>query len=73
MTVKLCGITVLSTKYTDVGTSEQCFIKYWILTSQKQAYTRWAMAAIEKPWGLKHKLDLEEDKEQNTSEVQVLT
>ena len=31
------------------------------------------MATIEKPWGLKHKLDLEEDKEQNTSEVQVPT
>ena len=28
------------------------------------------MAAIDKPWGLKCKLDLEEDKEQNTSEDQ---
>jgi hypothetical protein len=28
------------------------------------------MAAIEKPWGLKRKLDLEEDEEQDTGEDQ---
>ena len=26
MTVKLCGIAILSTEYTDVSTSEQCFV-----------------------------------------------
>ena len=76
MAVKLHGIAVLSTKYTDVSTYDQCFAKSRILTSPKEAYTRRAMAAIEKPRGLKRKLELEDDEEQNASEdqeMQVLT
>ena len=62
--------SVLSTKYTDVSTYDQCFAKSRILTSPKEAYTRRAMAAIEKFRGLKRKLELEDDEEQNTIEEQ---
>ena len=72
MAIKLRGIAVLSTKYTDVSANDwsNFFAKSRILTSRKDAYTRRAMAAIEKPRGLKRKLDLEEDEEQDTGEDQ---